>query len=109
MQVTEPPYFLVYVYVYGCVYIYIDLYLYVYTVYIFLYIYIETYTALQVALYSMVQVALLVPVVCLAILFTISVVSSWILPQPTKEPEQMTERTMACLSYALWDLGIRSA
>lgn len=45
-------------------------------------------------------IALLVPVVCLAILFTISVVSSWILPQPTKEPEQMTERDEAPVSRA---------
>eukprot|EP00438_Fugacium_kawagutii_P005125 Skav215188 [mRNA] locus=scaffold3330:84841:85529:- [translate_table: standard] len=37
-------------------------------------------------------VALLVPMVFLAILFTISVVSSWILPQPSKETEQMIER-----------------
>ncbi|CAJ1416044.1 unnamed protein product [Effrenium voratum] len=37
-------------------------------------------------------VALLVPVAGLAILFTVSVISSWILPQPSKEPEQMTER-----------------
>ncbi|CAK9105380.1 unnamed protein product, partial [Durusdinium trenchii] len=37
-------------------------------------------------------VALLVPMACLAILFTISVVSSWILPQPSKDTEQMTER-----------------
>lgn len=50
--------------------------------------------------FSASTVALLVPVVCLAILFTISVVSSWILPQPTKEPEQMTERDEAPVSRA---------
>eukprot|EP00435_Cladocopium_sp_Y103_P074799 s114_g51.t1 len=38
------------------------------------------------------SVALLVPMAFLAILFTISVVSSWILPQPSKETEQMIER-----------------
>lgn len=37
-------------------------------------------------------VALLVPMAFLAILFAISVVSSWILPQPSKENEQMIER-----------------